>query len=124
MQLAYPSAFVHSFDWNIEAKYDHNTIIGLHLYLFPGTLKFNPVNSAGDRGAIFFFKMWGMDCPLHDLLDLEIENHVPEHVEQVLFCNTEDENKLAIFLLAREGVDHITNDQEAFRDLARVSWKR
>jgi hypothetical protein len=42
----------------------------------------------------------------------------------VLFCNTEDENRLAIFLLAREGVDHITNDQEAIRDLARVSWKR
>ncbi len=44
-------------------------------------------------GAVFLFKSeFDMECPVHELLDLEIANHEEECVEQVLLCNTEAED--------------------------------
>ncbi len=51
---------------------------------------FNPVNAAGDLGAVFLFGWeYNMPCPVHDLLDLQIENYFQDVVEHVVLCNTE-----------------------------------
>jgi hypothetical protein len=89
MLAAYPSAEAKA-SWGIYTTEDREEATEFSLVMYPGTLKFNPVNAAGDLGAVFFFEWkYNMPCPVHDLLDLQIENYHQDVVEHVVLCNTE-----------------------------------
>ncbi len=87
---AFPSAVVRDPILEIYSEEDYGDATDFDLVMHPGTIQFNHVNSAGDLGAVFLFESeFDMDCPVHELLDLVIENHEEECVEHVVFCNTE-----------------------------------
>ena len=78
---AFPSAVVRDPILEIYSGEDYDEATEFDLVMHPGTLDFNVVNEAGNLGAVFLFESgFDMYCPVHELLDLEIENHEEECV--------------------------------------------